>query len=76
MELDYFDWTAFVLATMGAINLGLIGLGQFSGEGSETYNLINILAQYTIPGIEAIVYILIGLAGLYQVYLGFQLFEK
>jgi len=75
MQLDYLDWTAFMLATLGAINLGLVGLGQLNGN-SEKFNLLKITIGAVSPQLEALFYILIGLAGLYLVYLGFQFYEE
>lgn len=73
-DLDYFDWASLVLVTVGAVNWGLVGLGRLADSGGDTYNLINI-ALGTVPELESVIYILIGLAGLYQVYFGFQLYE-
>lgn len=73
-ELDYFDWASFILVTIGAVNWGLTGLGQLANRGQDTYNLVN-LALGSVPEAEAGLYLLIGLAGLYQVYFGFQLYE-
>jgi len=75
MQLDYLDWTAFALAALGAINLGLVGLGQLNGN-SEKFNLLKITIGAVSPQLEALFYILIGLAGLYLVYLGFQFYEE
>lgn len=73
-DLDYFDWSSLILVTIGAVNWGLVGLGQLADTGGDTYNLINI-ALGSVPEAESIVYLLIGLAGLYQVYFSFQLYE-
>ncbi|MFO7793982.1 MAG: DUF378 domain-containing protein [Candidatus Nanohaloarchaea archaeon] len=73
-DLDYFDWSSLILVTIGAFNWGLVGLGQLSGTGRDTYNLINI-ALGSFPELEASLYALIGLAGLYQVYFEFKLYE-
>lgn len=75
-ELDYLDWASLVLVTVGAVNWGLVGLGQLSG-GSDSYNLVNILLGGVMGGqAESAVYLLVGLAGLYQVYFGYQLYEE
>jgi len=73
---DYFDLASLTLVILGAVNWGLAGLGQFTGTGLDTYNVINIfLGGYMNGQLEALVYMLIGLAGLYQVYFGYQLYE-
>lgn len=74
---DYLDWASIVLVTVGAINWGLVGLGELAGSGADAYNLVNILLGGVMGGqIESAVYLLVGLAGLYQVYFGYQLYEE
>lgn len=52
------DWTALVLTVIGAINWGLIGLFGF--------NLVTAIFG-GVPFLVALIYILVGLAGLWQV---------
>jgi uncharacterized membrane protein YuzA (DUF378 family) len=54
------DWTALVLTAIGAINWGLIGLFGF--------NLVTAIFG-GIPFLVTLIYILVGLAGLWQIYL-------
>ncbi len=49
---------AFVLAVVGGINWGLIGLGYFAGAD---WNVVNMILG-TMPQVEAIVYVLVGLS--------------
>jgi len=73
-ELDYIDWSSLILVMLGAVNWGLVGIGQLAGAEGDTYNLVNlVLGSY--PGAEALIYLLIGLGGLYQVYFGMKLYE-
>ncbi|MHB1769923.1 MAG: DUF378 domain-containing protein [Minisyncoccota bacterium] len=52
---------AFVLTVIGALDLGLVGLGGFAGAD---WNVINsVLGAF--PSFEWIVYVLIGLSALY-----------
>ena len=75
-NLDYIDWASLVLVTVGAVNWGLVGLGQLTGA-SDTYNIVNILLGGIMGGqVESVVYLLVGLAGLYQIYFGYQLYEE
>lgn len=75
-DLDYLDWTSLVLVTVGAVNWGLVGLGQLMAEG-DGYNLVNMVLGGVMGGqLESVVYLLVGLAGLYQVYFGYQLYEE
>lgn len=77
-NLDYLDWASLILVIVGAVNWGLVGLGQFSGAGANTYNIINLVFAQSmgLPDLESVIYLLIGLAGLYQVYFGYQLYEE
>ncbi len=60
MEKSALDWIALILVIIGGINWGLVGL--FNLDLVET-----VLG--TIPILAKIVYVLIGLAGLYMIYL-------
>lgn len=60
MRYNWLDWVAIVLVIIGAINWGLVGLFSF--------NLVNALFG-GVPTLEAIIYILVGLAGLYMIYM-------
>lgn len=54
--------TALVLAAIGAINWGLTALG---------WNVVNLLLG-SIPVLEQIVYILVGLSGIWVLVKAFQ----
>ncbi len=59
MKLIVIDWIAFVLTIIGALNWGLVGLFNFN------------LVQFLFGGIAllpAVIYVLVGLAGLYLIY--------
>ena len=58
-EKNTLDWIALVLVIIGAINWGLVGLFQ-----------LDLVAKLlgSIPIVAKIVYILVGLAGLYMIY--------
>lgn len=77
-DLDYLDWASLVLVVVGAVNWGLVGLGQLTEAGSDAYNLVYIIFNSLagVPQIESVIYLLVGLAGLYQVYFGYQLYEE
>jgi uncharacterized protein len=63
-NLNALDWIAYTLVIVGAINWGLVGLLNF--------NLVEVLFGF-LPFLENLVYVLVGLAGLYLVY---ALFSK
>ena len=65
MDKNAIDWVALVLVIVGAVNWGLVGLAGLVELGN--LNLVNLLLG-TIPILENVVYLLVGLAGLYTIY--------
>lgn len=65
------EWLALALAIIGAINWGLVGIGGFI---NTNLNLVNLLLG-AMPTAEYLVYVIVGLAGLYLVWFGYQLYE-
>lgn len=59
-EMKVLDWIAYILVIIGAVNWGLLGAFKF--------NVVNVVLG-SIPILEKIVYILVGIAGLYLIYL-------
>lgn len=53
---------AFILVMVGALNWGLVGLGGFLGGNWNVVNLI--LGSW--PTIEWLVYVLVGVAAVYE----------
>lgn len=70
VNLNWIEWISLVLVVVGALNWGLVGIQGFIGGN---LNLVNLLLG-SVPILEAIVYLLVGLAGLYVAYMGVQLF--
>jgi uncharacterized membrane protein YuzA (DUF378 family) len=60
IRLNSVDWVALILATIGAINWGLIGLFGF--------NLVAAIFG-GVPFLVTLIYILVGLAGLWLIYM-------
>jgi len=52
----------WVLIIVGALNWGLVGLGNFMGGN---WNLVNLILG-SWPPVENIVYILVGLSAVYE----------
>lgn len=52
---------AFLLAMVGALNWGLVGIGGFMGSNLNVVNLI----LGGMPQVEWIVYVLVGLSAVY-----------
>lgn len=65
------DWASLALVIVGAINWGLTGLGHFV---DANWNVVNLLLG-GFPTIEALVYVLVGLAGVYELYFAYQLYN-
>jgi uncharacterized membrane protein YuzA (DUF378 family) len=74
-SFNWFDWFTTALVIIGALNLGIIGLGILLDVSSPltSWNLINILFGAMFNGsLEGIIYSLIGLAGIYEIYVGYK----
>lgn len=56
---------AFVLAIVGALNWGLVGLGWLVGGGAD-WNVVHMLLGSWMQ-VEGIVYVLVGLSAVYLV---------
>ncbi len=63
-KMDKLDLTVLVLILVGAVNWGLVGISGFIGSN---LNIINLILG-SMPTLENIVYLLVGLAGLYKIY--------
>jgi len=70
-KLNVFDWTALALVVIGALNWGLVGLAYFV-DSAANWNAVNILLD-SVPEAEFAVYLLVGLAGIYAVYVAARL---
>jgi len=53
-------WLVSILVIIGALNWGLTGLGMLIGQPLNVVNLI----LGSIPTLEAVIYLLVGVAGL------------
>lgn len=70
-QMNQLELVSYVLVVIGALNWGLEGLGSFAGT---ELNLVSLLAGTVgVDVLAPAVYVLVGLAGLYQVYFGYQL---
>jgi len=56
-------YIAFILTVIGALNWGLMGIGYFAGSN---WNVVNLLVG-TLPPLEAVIYILVGLSALWLI---------
>jgi uncharacterized membrane protein YuzA (DUF378 family) len=62
--MSWYEKTALVLAAIGAINWGLVGINVKA-------NLVNLLLG-RVPAIERIVYLIVGLCGIYAIIKAFK----
>lgn len=59
MKMKEVDWVVNTLVTVGALNWGLVGAFKF--------DLVQTLLG-TSPALVQLVYVIVGLSGLYQLY--------
>lgn len=71
IRTSYLDWVSLILVVVGALNWGLFGVGMLI---DANWNLVNLVFG-TIPTLEAVVYLLVGLAGVYELYFAWQLYN-
>ena len=58
-QMGALDWAVFVLLVVGALNWGLVGLADI--------NIVQLILG-SIPMLERLVYILVGVAGIWKLY--------
>ncbi|MFC7177081.1 DUF378 domain-containing protein [Halosegnis marinus] len=71
LRVNAVDWISLVLVIVGAINWGLVGIGEFL---EANWNVVNLLLG-SVPTLEFLVYVLVGLAGIYELYFAYQLYS-
>lgn len=67
--MNSMDWLSLTLVVVGALNWGLVGIGMLL---NVNLNLVELLLGWSSL-LEAVVYLLVGLAGLYELYFAYQL---
>lgn len=67
--MNWVEWLSLALVIVGALNWGLVGIGNYV---DANWNLVDLLLGWT-PAIENLVYVIVGLAGLYVLYFAYQL---
>ena len=70
IRVNALDWITLVLVIVGALNWGLVGIGEFL---NANWNVVNLIFG-SVPALEALIYVLVGLAGLYELYFAYQLY--
>lgn len=59
-------WITKILVIIGGVNWGLIGLGMLLGS-ADGWNVVNMLFG-SVPTVEAIVYLLVGVAAVMKIF--------
>lgn len=67
-DFNAIDWLALMLVIIGALNWGLIGLGMLM---DAELNAVNMIVGFS-PVLEAVIYLLVGLAGLYTIWTAYK----
>lgn len=70
VRVNTVDWLSLILVIVGGINWGLVGIGNFL---NTNLNLVNLLFG-SIPALENLIYVLVGLAALYELYFAYKLY--
>ena len=70
IRTSYLDWLSLALVIVGAVNWGLVGLGNLF---MANWNVVNLVFG-GFPTVEAVIYLLVGLAGIYELYFAYQLY--
>lgn len=70
VRVSALDWISLALVVIGALNWGLVGLGMFA---DANWNVVNLVFG-SVPSLEALIYLVVGLAGIYELYFGYQLY--
>ena len=75
MKTSVFDWIALLLAILGAITWGIIGLTGFTGE--QVNIIVLALEPVFRPAaaevVRNLIYVLVGVAGIYLLYTSYKM---
>jgi len=71
VRLNAADWIAYILVIIGALNWGLVGIASFTQINYE-WDLVALMFSQ-MPAVAAIIYILVGLAGIWILIRLFQM---
>jgi len=75
-EMNQLELASYVLIVVGAVNWALVGLSQFATSTRTAYNPVYLVSEAVgLTVLEPVVYVLVGLAGLYQIYFGYRMRE-
>ncbi len=63
MNAKWMHMVSWILIIVGGLNWGLVGIGGFAGGD---WNLVHLVVG-SMPTLESLVYVLVGLAAVYEV---------
>ncbi len=75
IRVNWLDWTSLALVIIGALNWGLVGLGMVLTGDPAAWNLVNLIFG-SVEWLEALIYLLVGLAGVYELYFAWKLYDE
>jgi uncharacterized membrane protein YuzA (DUF378 family) len=62
--MKWMHMVTWILIIVGALNWGLVGIGGFFGTN---LNVVNLILGFS-PALEWVVYVLVGLSAVYEVF--------
>lgn len=76
MDTNALDWLSILLVVVGALNWGIIGLTGLASE--ETVNVVELVIEgIFLPAagdvVVNVVYLLVGIAGVYLLYTAYKM---
>jgi len=76
VRLHWIEWIVLAVVIVGAINWGLVGAAHFLTDGAN-WNVVNLLFGadgLDVVALENLVYLIVGLGGLYGVYMAYRFY--
>jgi len=75
-DMNQLELASYILIVVGAVNWALVGLSQFATSTRTAYNPVYLVSDAVgVTMLEPVLYLLVGLAGLYQIYFGYRMRE-
>lgn len=73
-EMNHLELASYILIVVGAVNWALVGLSLFETSTRTAYNPVYLVSEAIgVTMLEPVIYLLVGLAGLYQIYFGYRM---
>lgn len=73
VKMRWYDWLAYIILVIGAINWGIYGV---SHHINKPFDLITYLGELTSHHLGHLIFVIIGLAGIYAIFTGFKIAFK